>query len=310
MKNRWFFGSKQGTILCVIGSLLLSMLMTEQAEARRKKKRRVVKSKTVSVSADHLTAVNGLMGNLKWGMTLDQVKAGVTKKIRDSYVAQRSKLSDPIDQDRLRKAEERDVSALTKSYYTFSGARSPWDVSLIEKEFAHRNDESVLVVWEKKERRFYFFHNERLWKIYIAFNSEVYADKTFDDFAAAMEARFGAAERKYRTNLKGEAEESHLEWPAFGKTVLKAIDNTGFYGNFCLVLQDSQKASAVTASRKAKKANGRVHSADHLIDMVTDPTKGPDKDLRANENIVDQLTGTHSKTPVTTEKNTKDAAAK
>jgi len=311
----WLLKKNRGATLSLMISVAFTMVFSDTADARKRRRKRPKHSSkvaTAAAEAESQAAVDGLMGKLRWGMSLAQVKAEVSAKIRASYLAARSEVADPIEQDRMRQAEELEVKALTKSYYTFSGARSPWDVSLVEHEFAHRNNESVLVVWEKNERRFYFFHHERLWKVYIAFNSDVYKDKTFDDFAAAMEARFGAAERKYRTNLKGEAEESHLEWPTFsgpgsGRTVLKAVDNTGFYGNFCLVLEDNIASQSVFSSRKQKKTDGRAHRADRLIDMVTDTTKGPDPHMRANENIVDRLTGSDSTSPV---KSTPDASSK
>jgi hypothetical protein len=81
----------------------------------------------------------------------------------------------------------------------------------------------------------------------------------------------------------------HLEWPASGDYQLYAIDQSEFYGNFCLVLFNPTVAKQVEQARTEHNTKPAHGSA--LIDAVTQqPKVGND----ANENIVDQITG---KTP-------------
>ena len=148
-----------------------------------------------------------------------------------------------------------------------------------------------MVFWEKDQRRFLFFYNEKLYKQFIAFNSEhpAFQNKTFDDFAKLIEKRFGTAEMKF-ANLRTKDEQTldHLEWAPSGDDELWAIDQSQFYGNFCLVLKQR------SISAQLQKAHDSKHpqSSNALIDSVTtrDKIEGD-----PNSNIVDEITGTKPK---------------
>lgn len=232
------------------------------------------------------SAVQTLLGGLKWGLTSEQVIAHVVKQVSAGYSERLAKEKDPLQQDQIRRQRDAEIKKVQSTLIHFRGTPTPWDVSLVDDEFAHRNDESMLVRWTRRDRRFYFFHHNRLWKLYIAFNADLYRDKTFEDFAALMERRFGPAERKYKANLKGEAVMSHLQWPSFGNTTLIALDNTGFYGNFCLVLLDRQRAAKVQAARRAHTPTHR--RGDPLVGSAIRPASS---DIDVNSDIVDRITG-------------------
>ena len=235
-------------------------------EAKGKKKA-AKKDIPAAATKETTVAVDKLMGAYKWGLTSGAVMGQLEKDIRTEMEPVIKATADPLAQDRVRREMMEKVKTLRASLVKFEGKATPWDVSLVDKEFAHKNDETMVPIWGKKDRRFYFFHNDKLWKMYIAFNAELYEGKTFEDFAQVMEARFGRAERKFTTTLKGEQKMSHLAWPPSPTTTLRAIDNTGFYGNFCLVLSDRNELQSVRAGRKANSPK-REYS-DPLVDAVT-----------------------------------------
>ena len=113
-----------------------------------------------------------------------------------------------------------EVQKVKDTYTKFDGV-SPgskeWATSIIQTEFAPRNDESMLTLWEKDQRRFLFFWHDRLYKQFIAFNAEhpVFAGKSFDDFAKLIQNRYGPAEMKFtQMKTKQDMKLDHLEWPA------------------------------------------------------------------------------------------------
>jgi len=240
----------------------------------------------VAASKQTTSGIEQLMGVLKWGMSPDKVFGHLEKETRTRMEAAIKAATDPQSQDRLRQELIEKLKGLRENYTKFVGKQTPWDVSLVEKEFAHKNNESMVVIWGKEDRRFFFFHNSRLWKIYIAYNADLYQGKTFEDFAQVMERRFGNAERKFTVTLKGDQKMDHLAWPPSGKTLLRAIDNTGFYGNFCLMLVDKSELPSVNAGRKANSPPKDY--SDPLVDVVT---KGNSAGADENEDIVDRLTG-------------------
>lgn len=277
------------TFITFLGFLMVFSLCLDEGEARgKKKKRRAKKAKKVEQATEETrTAITKLMGKFKWGMTSSNVLGRLSKKVEEEFLPKIQGERDPLLQDRLRREMMAKMKEVKKNYAKFEGQQTPWDVSLVDKEFGHKNNETMAVMWTKKDRRFYFFHHDRLWKLYIAFNADLFKGKTFDDFAGVMEARFGKADRKYVTTLKGESKLDHLAWPNAGGSRMKAIDHTGFYGNFCLVLEDVAEWENVDTGRRLNSP--KRDTGDSLVEAVTSGRGNETND--ENEDIVDQITG-------------------
>jgi hypothetical protein len=240
-------------------------------------------------------AVGELAGKFKWGMSPDDAIKTITEGVHAKYAEMIKKEPDIYKQDQLRKDEGDEVQKVKDSYVKFDGVTpgtKEWGTSIIQSEFAPRNDESMMTLWEKDQRRFLFFWHDKLYKQFIAFNAEhpVFAGKSFDDFAKLIQNRYGPAEMKFtQMKTKQDMKLDHLEWPASGEYQLYAIDQSEFYGNFCLVLFNPSVARDVDKARtehNTKPAHGNA-----LVDAVT---QQPKVSGDANENIVDQITG---KTP-------------
>lgn len=281
-------------VTTMIAIFALSVLSPD-ADARRKRRKRRAK-KALKATKKTRLGVNKLMGPYKWGMTSDKILGMLETRLRKRLEPKVRATRDPLEQDRKRREMRAAIKKVKKNHVKFTGKRTPWDVSLVDKEFAHKNHEAMVVNWGQRERRFFFFHHNRLWKIFIAFNADLFRGKTFEDFAQAMEARFGPAERKYTTTLSGEAKMDHLAWPAAGNTKLIAYDYTGFYGNFSLVLLDTKEFENVKTGRKLNSP--KKDYSDPLVDAVT---KGGESTGDTNEDIVDRITGKGSRAPSVTD---------
>ncbi|HWE27092.1 MAG TPA: hypothetical protein VHB97_03775 [Polyangia bacterium] len=240
-------------------------------------------------------AVGELAGKFKWGMAPEDAQKVISDGIHAKYVEMIKKEQDIYKQDQLRKDEIDEVQKVKDSYVKFDGitpGTKEWGTSIIQSEFAPRNDESMMTLWEKDQRRFLFFWHDKLYKQFIAFNAEhpVFAGKSFDDFAKLIQNRYGAAEMKFtQMKTKSDMKLDHLEWPASGDYQLYAIDQSEFYGNFCLVLFQPSVAKQVEQART--EHNTKPTHGNALIDAVT---QQPKVSGDANESIVDQITG---KTP-------------
>jgi hypothetical protein len=278
----------------IVSLVTVVLALAVSAEAKPKKKAKVAKKAAASAQAikQATLGIEKLMGAYKWAMASSKVMGMLERDVNTEMDPQIKTTSDPLAQDRLRREKMDKIKELKKSYVKFDGKQTPWDISMVDKEFAHKNNESMAVVWTKKDRRFFFFHNEKLYKLYIAFNADMFQDKTFEDFAQVMETRFGKAERKYHSSIKGEKIMDHLAWPPTSTTLLRAIDNTKLYSNFCLVLVDKSEQENVSSGRKVNSPRKKYN--DPLVDMVTKDDEGG-KD--SEEDIVDRITRRTSKSP-------------
>ncbi len=273
--------------------LVLSFSLAAPTVALAKSKKAPAAESSSKKAAPNPKALADLAGKFKWGMTPDDITKVISDQIKAKYQDQISKETDVYSQDQLRKSMQEEIDKVKSSYIKFDGQKTGWDVSIVDKEFGHRNGESMMVFWEKDQRRFLFFYNERLYKQFIAFNAEhpAFQNKTFDDFAKLIEKRFGPAEMKF-ANMRTKDEQTldHLEWAPSGDDELWAIDQSQFYGNFCLVLKQRSIASQISKNHGAS----RQGSGNALIESVTtrDKVEGD-----PNSDIVDQITGTKPKGP-------------
>ncbi|MEO6952232.1 MAG: hypothetical protein ABI321_10485 [Polyangia bacterium] len=268
--------------LCAFG--LCGALTLGVADA--KKKPHAVAA-TAAAQAAAARSMGELAAKFKWGMTEDEVWKVIEGVIHDRYKDQIAKETDTNKQDDLRKKELDEVKKTRESLVKFDGKRTGWDVSIIDKEFQQRNDEAMITMWEKDQRRFLFFWNGKLYKQFIAFDSARFKDKSFEDFVALLEARYGKSETKFaQMKTKDEVVVDHVEWPGTGEYALQAVDQSGFYGNYCLRLYSPKTEADIEKVREEKMPKRAKGNA--LIDAVTRPDSvAGDK----NANVVDQITG-------------------
>ncbi|MCA9666510.1 MAG: hypothetical protein KC503_13005, partial [Myxococcales bacterium] len=272
-------------------SLFIAILMVFTAfdadARRRRRRRRKKKPAVVKATKAQRTAITRLLAPFKWGMNISKVQRLVIQQLKKRYAPQLKKASkEPLEYDKLRRERDRAIAKVKKSVIKFNGKRTSWDVSLIDKEFAHKNSESMVVRWGKEDRRFYFFHQGALWKVFIAFNAERFRGKTFQDFAGVMQARFGPAEPVWTKSVTGKSVMAYLGWPPIGRTVLRALDNTAFYGNFCMVLVDNRQTSAVAEGRRLNSP--KRGSGDPLVNAATAKSA---TGRTGDEDVIDRITG-------------------
>jgi len=140
------------------------------------------------VSAEHKKALGELMGGFKFGMTKDEVVGVLTKQVDDDYAEKLKATTDVNAQDKLRKDKKSEVARVSASYIAFEGKKGGWDVSIVEEEFAHNTNESMLEHWEnqngKNQRRFFFFYEGNLLKMFVSLDVSILPEdkKTFETF--------------------------------------------------------------------------------------------------------------------------------
>jgi hypothetical protein len=215
--------------------------------AKEKKKKAAPAAKASKLTAENKKALGELMGAFKFGQSKDEVIGVLTAQLDERYAEQIAGTTDIYTQDKLRKEKKEERARITKSYVEFQGKKSGWDVSIIDTEFAHNTGETMLVYWEnqggKNQRRFFFFHEGKLYKMFIALDTKQVSEeqRTFDFFRSLMEQRFGDAKE----------EPGKLTWRT-GEFEVVALDKIQFYDAFCLIISDPKTAKVVADARAAK----------------------------------------------------------
>jgi hypothetical protein len=135
--------------------------------------------------------------------------------------------------------------------------------------------------------------------MFLAFNKDALAGKSFAEFGKSMEARYGSARAVYRDDkTRGGISHvlDHFAWTAGGDR-LKLVDRSEFYGVYCLVLYDQGTHERVSDKRKIVNP-GNVEK-DELVESVAN--RGGEKGNDENDDIIDRVVGHETKKPGTEE---------
>jgi len=247
--------------------------------------------KLTPVSPAHKKALAELYGGFKFGMTKDEVIAVFSKQLDERYDEKIKATTDTIEQDRLRHEKKAEVSRLQASYISFETAKpSPWDVSIIEDEFVHNTGEAMLERWEnqggKNQRRFFFFHDGKLWKMFLSLDVSILPEdkKNFATFRAVMEGKYGA----------GDVEDTRITWRT-DELDVRAVDKLKSYSALALVIEDPRVRKQVDAEREAKAPPRRETNS--VIKAVIDADHTDHPDVKSNNDAVDGVIRAQGGTP-------------
>jgi hypothetical protein len=269
-------------------AVVLVMPFAGSASAAAKKK--PAAAKAVSAPMASTSEIDKLKGDFKWGMSPDDVMAKMVQKLEATFDERLKKTAqDPARQDRVRKEMRAEVEKVKQhSLVKFDGQKTGYDVSIIDQEFGHNVGESMLVAKEDSASRYFFFVNDRLYKMFIAFDKEMLQGKSFKEFGQLMQGRFGKARDIYvdeRSKAGVSHKLDHYLWNSKSGDVLRLVDRSSFYDDYCLVIYDGNVARQQAESYKAHAKGER---SDSLVEAIT--TK-PLNNRDENDNVIDRITG-------------------
>lgn len=287
MKNRRNAGNRAVMTRALIGVLASTFLMGllsygGDADAQRRR-RRAAPAAEVTPQSD---AIAGALGPIEWGWTRRQLVDHFSRALRAEYQPQIHKARDAMTADRYRHELNQKVQRIRESVIQFNGRTTGYDSGFLRDEFTHRNNESMVRVRSENADDYYFFINDRLWKWYRAFDASVFEGADFAQFSTALQGRFGEGRTRSGAQTEGGQEKQWVEWQD-ANTRLRALDNTTFYGFYCLVFEEKATLENLASLRTNKQQRGRGSHA--LVDAVTSGERAENPD--SNADVVDRITG-------------------
>lgn len=234
-------------------------------------------------------AISEIRGDYKWGMKTQDVVTLINGRIEATF---KDKLAatgaDPARNDKLRKQMRDETSRTGKNLVKFDGQKGPWDVSIIDQEIVQNQGMTMLFLKEPRSTRYFFFANDSLFKMFIAFDKEMLAGKGFKEFGDIMQSKFGKAQEIWVNQSYLGVKERKLDsllWRSSTGDSLKLVDRSEFYDVFCLVLADASVDGRLMAVRREAEAN---QPRGDILDSIT-TAKPSDRD--ENDNVIDRITG-------------------
>jgi hypothetical protein len=234
------------------------------------------------VTAEGKKKLAELYAGFKFGMTKDEVIGVLKKQIDQKYEERLKATTDVTAQDRLRAEKKGEVARIAQSYISFEGKRTGWDVSIIEEEFAHHTGEAMIERWEnsggKNQRRFFFFHNGKLYKMFVSLDVSILPEdkKNFETFAKVMQGQYGA----------GDVDGGTVTWRT-NEFDVRAVDKLKTYDTLALVIEDPRVKKELVAAREAKAPPKKETNA--VIKSVIDTDRSDKPDTKTNSNAVDAV---------------------
>ncbi|MDQ3031743.1 MAG: hypothetical protein M3Y87_04945 [Myxococcota bacterium] len=280
-------------VSCIVS--LSATLFVDLADAQRGRRGRGRRRAAAAApdEAPQSAAIAPALGDLRWGLSPADTFNHLKRQVEASYSERLNEAArtDTILEDRLRQRMGAEIRRMRSTYVRFRGEASGWDTSFIRDEFTHGNNESMML-WRDESthsQRYYFFINDRLWKVYQAFDASVFAGAGFDQFSEAIQGRFGRGVSRSGALVEGRAPAQWVEWQD-ASTRLRAIDQTRFYGFFCLVFEDKATLQQLPQLRTHTVASGSGGHA--LVDsVVRDEDAASDHAGDRHADIADRISG-------------------
>lgn len=228
-------------------------------------------------------AVTDLLAGFKFGLTRKEVMVKIRKEITARYDEKIFATSDVYQHDKLRREREQEIERIEKSYVEFTGKVGGWDVSVIDDQFKQGTGESMLVFWEatggRKQRRFFFFHEDRLYKMLITLDAS-HIDKerrSFDVFRTALEREYGTAKNSAQGAM----------WTGDNGIVLFALDKLTHYDTVCLAVTDMRMTRKLMEVRAAREE--KVEQRSPIIRAMIGGEGQEPVDLKKNQDTIDRV---------------------
>jgi len=234
------------------------------------------------VSAEGKKKLAELYAGFKFGMTKEDVLNVLRKQLDQKYEERIKATTDVTAQDRLRSEKKGEVARVSQSFVAFDGKRTGWDVSIIEDEFAHHTGEAMLERWEnsngKNQRRFFFFHDGKLYKMFVSLDVSILPEdkKNFETFAKVMQGQYGA----------GDVEPGLVTWRT-DEFHVRAVDKLRTYDALGLVIEDPREKKALVALREAKAPPKKETNA--VIKSVIDTDDSDHPNIKQNTGAIDAV---------------------
>ncbi len=235
-------------------------------------------------SSGSAKAVESFLGRFRFGMSRKQVFKQLERELKQRFEERRKATRDMYEQDQLRAKLKEEIERLRKNVVEFSGKRTGWDASVVDDQFAHKNNESMLVSWEPvgrvSQRRFFFFHKQKLYKIVFTLDvSTLNAEQqNYDTYKRLLVARFGPGRDDY----------GDLLWN-IGDYRIQALNRTTFYGSFCLIIANRGMFVTLLKERKRNRAEPKQRGKSSLVKALIADDPDDEPSLNSKSNVLDNI---------------------
>jgi hypothetical protein len=210
---------------------------------------------------------------LRWGMSHDEVTKLFTQTggiIAKDYNERLEKARVGPEMTAIEAERESQKAAFRRSFLEFKDTPTGYDSTALAHEFTYKNKEALMWVQRQGKKRFFFFINDRLWKIYdeVPLGDSGAWGKTYLDAVNTMNGKLGAQGRVLGADDKKGIYATTVDYKD-GSNHLRLVDrsNETLVG---IVLEDTNTLARLASLRTHKAED--PNAIDPTVAAVT--TKG------------------------------------
>jgi hypothetical protein len=214
---------------------------------------------------------------LKWGMSHAELTKRFTETngvIWKDYDEKLTKARVGPEQTSLEAEREQVKAAFARSFIEFKDTPTGYDSTGIRGEYTYNNKEALMWIQRQGKKRYFFFINDRLWKMYdeVPLSDAGPMGKSFVEAVNKVNAQLSAQGRVQNADAAKGILTTTVDWKD-GSSHLRALDRSGdrLVG---IVIEDSATLSNLAALRPNKPAD--PNEIDPSIVAVTKGTNRTD----------------------------------
>lgn len=206
--------------------------------------------------APSVATLASFMEGLHWGMSHEELQKQFTQTggvIWKDYDEKLQKARVGPEQTALEAERETMKGAFGRSWTEFGATPTGFDSSGINKEYTYRNKEALMWIERKGKKRFYFFINNKLWKMYDEYTfASGLMGQNYQEAVAKINAQLNASGRFQQPNDKG-IDKPTTDWKD-NQSHLRAVDRSG-EGVVGVAIADQSVIANLAALRPNKPAD-------------------------------------------------------
>lgn len=231
-----------------------------------------------------------VLGDMEWGDSKDEVLKKMRSQLMDEARKDPKIKRDPLLLQKARKQALDRHKKAEKSYTRLSGDDTGYEVSVISDEFSSDNGESFIRVKDEVAQRFYFFVDNKFYKLVVAYNGSYLRDTDFETFVAMSARKYGRPTAAEYDDIRGEEQLALVNWQT-PETALAVKNKKELFDTYTMVFSDRQTLKRLAAQNRA--VGGSDKDEEEVSAQVKDLMSGSETD--SNATVVDNLTGGSTK---------------
>lgn len=227
--------------------------------------------------APQVNSLSAFTDGIKWGISHAELQKVYTQTggvLWKDYDEKLAKARVGPEQTALEAEREQAKNAFGRSYIEFKDTPTGYDTTGIRSEYTYRNKESLMWVQRNGKKRYFFFINDKLWKMYdeVPLGEGGLMGKAYVDAVNKLNAQLNAQGRVQHPDEKKGISIPTVDWKD-GTSHLRAVDRSGEHV-VGIAVEESGTISNLAALRPNKPVDPMA--IDPSITAVTSGTNRSD----------------------------------